>query len=174
MENIVLIGFMGSGKSTVGREIAIQSGRFLLDTDDLIAQNMGKSVSEIFQSVGESGFRQIESQLITWLTHNVRNAIIATGGGMPIHNNISALGKIFWLDVGFEDILSRMTPPERAKRPLFKDTAKAQALFDQRRKIYEGQSHFIVGGNAQASAIAAEILKSFENLKLEKQGFYGS
>ena len=67
MENIVLIGFMGSGKTTIGREIALLGGRFLLDTDGLIEQNMGKSVREIFASVGEKGFRKIESQLILWL-----------------------------------------------------------------------------------------------------------
>lgn len=168
MENIVLIGFMGSGKTSVGREIALQSGRFLLDTDDLIAQNMGKGVNEIFQSVGEGGFRKIESQLITWLAHNVRDAVIATGGGMPIHNNINALGKIFWLDVNFENILSRMTAYEVAKRPLFKDISQVQNLYNQRRKIYEKQSHFVVGGNAPISAVASEILKSFESLKREK------
>ncbi len=64
MENIVLIGFMGSGKTTIGREIALLGGRFLLDTDGLIEQNMGKSVREIFASVGEKGFRKIEYQLI--------------------------------------------------------------------------------------------------------------
>ena len=77
----------------------------MLDTDHIIEQNMGKSVSEIFESVGEEGFRRIESQLILWLSANVKNAIIATGGGMPIYNDISYLGKVFWLDVSFESIL---------------------------------------------------------------------
>lgn len=96
MENIVLIGFMGSGKTTIGREIALCGGRFLLDTDQLIEQNMGKSIKDIFASVGEEGFRRIESQLILWLSANVKNAVIATGGGMPIYNDIRYMGKIFF------------------------------------------------------------------------------
>lgn len=162
MQNIVLVGFMGSGKTTVGREIALLGGRFLLDTDQFIEQNMGKSVVEIFESVGESGFRRVESQLISWLAYNVKNAVIATGGGMPAHNDISYLGKIFWLDVDFDSVMQRLNAQEIAKRPMLSDISQAKKLYDERRVVYEQCSHYAVGGNALASDIAREILTCFE------------
>lgn len=163
MDNIVLIGFMGSGKTTVGREIALLGGRFLLDTDQLIEQNMGKSVREIFASVGEKGFRKIESQLILWLSANVKNAVIATGGGMPIYNDVHYLGRVFWLDVGFENILKRLDSAQRAERPLFGDTLKAQALYNERKSIYERQAQYVVGANASAAMIARKIVALMES-----------
>ena len=158
MENIVLIGFMGSGKTTIGREIALLGGRFLLDTDGLIEQNMGKSVREIFTSVGEKGFRKIESQLILWLSANVKNAVIATGGGMPIYNDVHYLGKVFWLYVGFESIIKRLDSIEKKKRPLFEDMTKAQSLFNERKPIYEKQAQYVIGGSAQPTEIAKKIV----------------
>ncbi|WP_295702112.1 shikimate kinase [uncultured Helicobacter sp.] len=162
MENIVLIGFMGSGKTTIGREIALLGGRFLLDTDHIIEQNMGKSVSEIFESVGEEGFRRIESQLILWLSANVKNAIIATGGGMPIYNDISYLGKVFWLDVSFESILKRLNTAQINQRPLFADANQAKQLYDERKKIYEKQAHYIVSGDTSVNEVARKIVECME------------
>ncbi|WP_334095428.1 shikimate kinase [Helicobacter typhlonius] len=162
MENIVLIGFMGSGKTTIGREIALCGGRFLLDTDQLIEQNMGKSIKDIFASVGEEGFRRIESQLILWLSANVKNAVIATGGGMPIYNDIRYMGKIFFLDVGFECISERMSKSERAKRPLFADITEARQLYNERKKIYEKQAHYVVSGVSSITESARQIIECAE------------
>lgn len=149
---------MGSGKTTIGREIALLGGRFLLDTDNLIEQNMGKSVREIFQSVGESGFRRIESQLILWISANVKNAVIATGGGMPIYNDVSYLGRVFWLDVGFEQICERLNARQREQRPLFADMTKARRLYHERKDIYEKQAKYVVGGGGSPVEIAREIV----------------
>ena len=153
---------MGSGKTTIGREIALLGGRFLLDTDHIIEQNMGKSVSEIFESVGEEGFRRIESQLILWLSANVKNAIIATGGGMPIYNDISYLGKVFWLDVSFESILKRLNTAQINQRPLFADANQAKQLYDERKKIYEKQAHYIVSGDTSVNEVARKIVECME------------
>ncbi|AAP77225.1 shikimate kinase [Helicobacter sp. MIT 03-1614] len=162
MENIVLIGFMGSGKTTIGREIALLGGRFLLDTDQIIEQNMGKSINEIFESVGESGFRRIESQLILWLSANVKNAVIATGGGMPIYNDVAYLGYVFWLDMSFESILKRLTITEQEKRPLFSDISKARQLYNERKSIYKKQSKYIINGDASALEIARKIIECMD------------
>ncbi len=153
---------MGSGKTTIGREIALCGGRFLLDTDQLIEQNMGKSINEIFESVGEEGFRRIESQLILWLSANVKNAVIATGGGMPIYNDIRYMGKIFFLDVGFECISERMSKSERAKRPLFADITEARRLYNERKKIYEKQAHYVVSGVSSITESARQIIECAE------------
>lgn len=151
---------MGSGKSAIGREVALCSGGFLLDTDLLIEQKMGRSVREIFDSVGESGFRRIESQLITWLCANVKNAVIATGGGMPIYNDISCLGTIFWLDVSFDVILSRLDKEQIHKRPLFSDIAQARTLYENRKSIYRKQAQYTIDGDV-SSLVAAEAIMRY-------------
>lgn len=158
---------MGSGKTTIGREIALLGRRFLLDTDHIIEQNMGKSVKDIFASVGERGFRRVESQLILWLSANVKNAIIATGGGMPIHNDISYLGKIFFLDVCFEHILERLSIDEKAKRPLFANEGEARRLYNERKKLYEKQAQYVVDGDAPIAEVARQIVECMEK-RVEK------
>lgn len=157
---------MGSGKTSVGRELALLGKRFLLDTDCLIEQNMGKSITEIFDSVGESGFRRIESQLISWLSHNVKNAVISTGGGMSIYNDVSSLGKIFWLNVSFEQIIERLDSTEIAKRPLFKNIDQAKKLYNKRKAIYESKAEYVVEeGHLSASHIAKTIFTYIEQDK---------
>ena len=153
---------MGSGKTSVGRELALLGGKFLLDTDHLIEQNMGKSITQIFDSVGESGFRRIECQLIAWLSKNVKNAVIATGGGTPIYNDISHLGDIFWLDADFESIMERMDTLEKSKRPLLTDVDKARYLYNERKNIYEKKAHYVVDGHSSTSQIARRILECLE------------
>lgn len=162
MENIVLIGFMGSGKSTIGRDVALLSGKYLLDTDNIIEQNMGKNIADIFCSVGESGFRRLEKQLILWLSVNVKNAVIATGGGMPIYNDVSCLGKVFWLDVEFNSIIKRLDSDEQARRPLLNDISKALTLYEERKPIYKQKSHYAVNANASPSKIARDIVAYFK------------
>lgn len=123
---------------------------------------MGKSIKDIFASVGEEGFRRIESQLILWLSANVKNAVIATGGGMPIYNDIRYMGKIFFLDVGFECISERMSKSERAKRPLFADITEARRLYNERKKIYEKQAHYVVSGVSSITESARQIIECAE------------
>lgn len=153
---------MGCGKSSVGREIALLGGRFLLDTDVLIEQHMGKNINEIFASVGESGFRRLESQLIAWLAANVKNAVIATGGGMPIYNDVKMLGCVFWLDISFELILERLHAEERAKRPLFSDISKARTLYYERKSYYKQCARYVLSSPASPSHIAHKIVACME------------
>src|SRR5205823_13604799 len=82
MNNVVLVGFMGSGKTTVGRELADRTGRPFIDLDDEIAADAGRSIADIFADEGEAGFRERESR---GLEHALRqdDAIIAAGGGTP-------------------------------------------------------------------------------------------
>ena len=80
--NIALIGFMGTGKTTVGRLVAEQLKFELLDTDALIEQRSGKKIAEIFAQNGEPAFRQLESQLVHELASRDKT-VISTGGGLP-------------------------------------------------------------------------------------------
>ena len=155
MANIVLIGFMGSGKSTIGSALAQKMGRFLLDTDSLIQTTYNQHIPEIFAQYGEQKFRELESQAIAWLS---ANAIIATGGGMPIFNDISTLGEIYYLQSDFETILARLDHQERSKRPLFGDQAQAKALYLERQNLYAKVAHHTINANNDIPEILTEIL----------------
>src|SRR3990167_4524403 len=81
-ENIILVGFMGAGKSSVGRLLAKRLGRCFVETDDLIVGRDGRSIAEIFRAEGEARFRQLEADLLDLLRLK-RGDMIATGGGFP-------------------------------------------------------------------------------------------
>ena len=91
MQNLALVGFMGTGKSSVGRLAADMLHFTFLDTDQVIEAWAAKSINEIFQQDGESAFRQWESRLVVDLTKRTRT-VIATGGGLPtIEGNLASL-----------------------------------------------------------------------------------
>ncbi len=160
-DNIVLIGFMGSGKSTVGRELARRTGRFFLDADLLIEGAAGKKVREIFEREGEAYFRELERRSVRWMAECVRGSVISTGGGMPtVVDRLHDVGTVIYLDLPFEKILDRIDPHERAKRPLFSDLEKAQRLFDARKKIYEAQAQLTVAADRPAEAVVEAILRA--------------
>jgi len=100
-KNIVLIGMMGCGKSTVGRLLARRLGRELVDTDALIERRQGRSIPDIFARDGEPAFRAMELELCRELSRR-RGLVIACGGGLPLQAEaIAALkenGLVFWLD----------------------------------------------------------------------------
>ena len=100
-QNIVLIGMMGCGKTTVGALLAQRFHRPLVDTDTLIEQRQGCAVRDIFQNHGEAHFRSLELELCRELAGR-RGLVVACGGGLPLQDGaISALkenGLVFWLD----------------------------------------------------------------------------
>ncbi|WP_205880959.1 shikimate kinase [Limisphaera ngatamarikiensis] len=86
IRNVALIGFMGSGKSAVGKLVAAELGFDFLDTDEKIEQAAGMSIPEIFRSLGEAGFREWERRIVRSLA-GLRNTVIATGGGLPTYDD---------------------------------------------------------------------------------------
>ena len=80
--NLILTGFMGTGKSSIGQEVVARTGRPFVDLDELIVQRTGKAISEIFAQDGEPAFRQWERKVVEELTRRQRT-VIATGGGLP-------------------------------------------------------------------------------------------
>lgn len=157
MENIVIIGFMGSGKSSVGRELARATQRFFIDSDFMISSRENLSISEIFSLKGEEYFRQLEGEFIHWAKKSLHNTIISTGGGMPIFNDISNIGKIVYLKIGFDEISKRLSFDEIQKRPLFQDISKARALYEERRNVYERVADKIIDANTSVSEIIRKI-----------------
>ncbi|WP_159783327.1 shikimate kinase [Sodalinema gerasimenkoae] len=138
--NIYLVGMMGSGKSTTGTHLAHQLHYRYFDTDSLIEQVAGQSVSEIFAQEGEAAFRQLESQVLSQLSAYQRS-VISTGGGIVVDlTNWSYLryGLVVWLDVAPELLVERLGGDE--SRPLLQTDDPLQTLqriLDERRSRYE-------------------------------------
>jgi shikimate kinase len=121
VRNLVLVGFMGSGKSSVGREIARRWGFRFIDTDAAIRQKYGKSIPDIFASFGEPFFRDEENQTLHDL-QKTDQAVIATGGGIVLqprnHPLLRALGVVVWLTASEEVIWERVS--RNQNRPLLR------------------------------------------------------
>src|SRR5438093_3861266 len=100
-DNVILVGFMGAGKSVCGRLLARRLGRCFVETDDIIVASEGRSIPEIFREAGEARFRQLEGDVVEALKLK-SGEVIATGGGMPCRDGrmelLRELGTVVWLD----------------------------------------------------------------------------
>ncbi len=137
--NVYLIGMMGSGKSTTGQQLAQLLGYRFLDTDALIVQATGESISQTFATQGEAAFRAIETQVLAQVSTHTR-LVIATGGGIVTQQmNWSYLqhGVVTWLDVPIPLLLARLKGDDT--RPLLQTgdlSEKLNKLLDQRATLY--------------------------------------
>src|SRR5512147_2131406 len=104
-DNIVLVGFMGAGKSSVGRLLARRLNRCFVETDDMITAKEGRSIPEIFAAEGETYFRAAEEEALRLLALK-RGDVIATGGGLPCRpgrpDALRQLGTVVWLSGDFD------------------------------------------------------------------------
>lgn len=146
--NIVLTGFMGSGKSTIGRELAKRLDRFFIDTDTLIEMNEGISIPEIFNTKGEAYFREIERRIAPKLAKSLNNCIISTGGGYVSSADPREFGKVFYLRCDFETIKARVRVHSHP-RPLFKSDEEAFKLYSSRLPMYEKYADIIIDSNEE-------------------------
>ena len=160
-ENIVLIGFMGSGKSTIASLLAAALGREMIDSDSYIESREGMSIDSIFKERGEGYFRALEREFIESFSHH-KGLIISTGGGMPIHNDTKNLGIRFYLKSDFETINKRILAISANKRPLFSDIQKAKKLYNERLKIYEKESDHTIDATQKEDMVVKEILGVLE------------
>ena len=138
---IVIIGFMGTGKTTVAHELGRKLNCLAVDLDELIARRESRSPSEIIEYDGESEFRRIESQLLREALEEARARIIAVGGGAwTIAANrqlISERGAFtVWLDADFDLCWKRIESGSES-RPLARSRELAERLYGERRPIYE-------------------------------------
>ena len=140
---IVLVGLMGSGKTTVGKRIAQELGYEFADSDDLVASAAGKSVREMFSQDGEAVFRKYESDAIRSILADGKSSIVlATGGGAVISSENRTVishhaSHVVWLDASVADLVVR-TKSGTARPLLDGDAGKTlQSLSDQRSAWYE-------------------------------------
>ncbi len=145
-DNIVLIGFMGSGKTAVGKILARYLDKKFVDVDSVIEAEQNSSINDIFQNKGEEYFRGLEQTCIDELTQKT-GQVIATGGGLPIYSTIPEKSLIVYIDADFDVILNRLSAKEHAKRPLLQDESRARALYDQRIDTYKELATFSVDAN---------------------------
>lgn len=157
MENIILIGMPGSGKTTVGRILADLTGKEFLDADERIAQTAGRSIPEIFSQGGESEFRALETRVLRDIGKG-SNLVIATGGGCVtreenyplLHQN----GKIFCLNRSISSLPTDGRPVSQA--------TSLEALYDVRKPLYDRFADHHIDGNDAPQEIAKRILSIWE------------
>lgn len=167
-KNIVLIGFMGTGKSTVGMKLAERLKMEFIDLDREIEKVTGMSISQIFKRYGEIRFRSEESLMAERLAKR-ENLVIATGGGIVLQqNNIETLrqnGKIICLDANPEDIFARVNR-KRGTRPLLKKNLTVADLKDMlavRNPFYQCADYRLNTSGKDLEAIVREIISIIKN-----------
>lgn len=144
--NLVLIGFMGCGKSSVGRRLAGLTGHRFVDTDELIIQAEGRSITDIFAQEGEEYFRSAETRALQGVIGQ-NGIILSTGGGLILRLEnreiLRQIGIVAWLDARPEILFERAS--RSGKRPLLQTENPWQTfmnLLDSRRDIYTGTADF--------------------------------
>jgi shikimate kinase len=134
---VYLVGFMGSGKTTIGRRVADRLGVPFVDLDTEIERTSGKTIRALFEAEGEAAFREREAAFLG-ATEALPDAIVATGGGCYVRDDnrarIARLGAAVFLDVGLPVLLSRLS--RKSDRPLFRGPEQAAALWAERSPFY--------------------------------------
>lgn len=160
--HLVLIGLMGAGKTTVGRRCATDLGRGFVDTDDLIGTQTGRSIPELFATVGEDGFRAAERAAIADVVASPEPLVIACGGGAMIDaDNRRAVREEFvvWLTADPAVLAARATAQADVERPLLAggDPGVMLArLADQRADAYAAAAHVSVPTDGRTVVAVAE------------------
>lgn len=169
MSNVVLIGFMACGKTTIGTQLSKRLNYRLLDTDELIVKRQGRSINDIFANEGEPYFRKLESDVITELAGKSDNCIISTGGGLPITKGndelLKKLGKVVYLTVTKETVLKRIQGD--TSRPLLAGDAKEKTtkLLEFRHPIYENAADVMIKTDDKSVSDIVEEIISTLNLR---------
>ncbi len=168
MQNLILIGPMGSGKTTVGKQLAKRARMEFVDSDHMIEDRCGVSISTIFDIEGEDGFRKREAKMLQELCEQ-NNMVLATGGGAVMSEENRILlrksGYVVYLQTSIETQLSRTQ--KTRNRPLL-DNVDAQEklteLMEERGKLYEQEADLVVkSGERVVSKVVEEILQAVES-----------
>ena len=162
-----MVGFMGAGKTTVGRALAEYLEYSFLDLDESIEDRSGKSVQAIFSELGEPGFRRFEHEAIR-ACKDLSRAVIALGGGAYASEEnrslLRTIGQSVWLDCPLEICLRRIGGDK--SRPLLGDQHKMSELLDERRKGYSQADIIVQTGELPPDQLVMEIARVLRERKL--------
>ncbi len=166
-KNIILTGFMGAGKSTVGKEIASILRREFNDTDKIIEKEQNRTISSIFREEGEDYFRLLEKLVVTDISRK-SDLVIATGGGTLLEKNnlelLTQTGTVFCLTANIDILISRMG--NRQSRPMVaeKNRTAILELYESRKDGYNKLPNQIDTSDISPQEAADTIIKLFNNL----------
>lgn len=175
--NIYLVGMMGTGKSTLAKIIAEMMNYRVLDTDNIIEQLAGKSISEIFAEMGEAEFRKLETQVLKQVAVRTRT-VVATGGGIILSQaNWYYLrqGLTIWLDVPTPLLADRLRSD--TSRPLLQNVdlnTRLSQLMKQRRSLYaESDLHMQISTARPPRAVAEDIIATIPSVLRKPPEYIG-
>jgi shikimate kinase len=168
MKNVVLTGFMGTGKTEVGRELARLLNLKLIDIDTEIEKAERTTINEIFKQFGEPGFREIETKMIKKISE-MKNIVISTGGGAVLRDeNVTSLmknGIIICLTASPETVFKRLQ--NNTDRPLLQAEnpfERIKDLLNSRKPFYEKADIMMDTENKTPLQIAEEIMEQIRNM----------
>ncbi|MFN5418433.1 MAG: shikimate kinase [Flavobacteriia bacterium] len=170
MQNIILVGFMGCGKSTLGKKIAKKLNIPFIDSDHEIERMEGISISEIFASKGEEYFRNLEHDFLVNLLNTASSTsekfVLSCGGGMPcFHENMQLLNQIgttFYLKLSVQELAKRLTLA-KSVRPLVKDKSAEELhsfiddKLNERKGFYENANFILIGKEQNPTSILQKL-----------------
>lgn len=149
MKHLILIGFMGAGKTTVGNRFARELDWKMIDTDQRVVEKAGMPVTEIFSKYGEKRFREMETEVLTELLLESRPAVVSVGGGLPVQPQnavyLKKMGTTVYLRAKEETLIGRLQGDKT--RPLLQNGGlekKIHALLNERAEIYEERADVVL------------------------------
>jgi len=160
LDNVILVGFMGAGKSSVGRILAHRLGRCFVETDEMIVAAAGRPIPEIFADKGEAHFRQLESDAVRLLALK-RGEVIATGGGLPCTEGrleaLRSIGTVVWLGGEFDTLYERAL--RAGDRPMLRGKTREQveALYETRKPYYARADLTVSTEGRTTDQVAAQV-----------------
>ncbi|MBX2948570.1 MAG: shikimate kinase [Crocinitomicaceae bacterium] len=166
--NIILVGYMGSGKTTLGKKLASRLGLTFVDTDKRIEQNEGMTIPEIFSRCGETHFRALEKKLVAELREE-ENLLVSTGGGMPCFNelmkDLNEIGTTIYLKRPAKELAERVFNSKK-KRPLTDGKSKEELISFiedtlKNREQFYGQAHIIADREIQNITSLEMMVKAY-------------
>lgn len=168
MRNVILIGFMGSGKTTVGYRLSYRLRRTVIDTDKEIERAEQRAISEIFAAEGEEYFRDRETWCLRKLLGSTGSQIISVGGGLPLREEnrklLRELGQVFYLQASAETIYERVK--HDTARPLLQGNdpeTKIRTMLAERDSYYRDAADIIINVDGKSfEQILCEIVKVVE------------
>lgn len=160
-DNVILIGFMGAGKSTVGRRLAQRVSRRFVDVDAVVEDMAGMSVADIFAREGEPAFRRREADAVERLCQSV-GQVIAVGGGTVMHraslSRLRRAGVVVWLRGALDTLLARAGAERGRQRPLLeRPQAELRQLYAERERVYSLADYIVDVDDKSPDEVAAEI-----------------